>query len=300
MAGLTSFVKNTVGNSAKPLKFSVFLKKGVFSRKDAFFIGRSLPGAVVMFAAIFAVLFCSPGYAGSACLAPIIDETVGVQSVVDGDTIRLRNKKLVRLLGINTPEIGYDGADSQPLAQAAREFLQSQLKPHQRVGLVYGEEKHDRHGRYLAHVFVADGDSYRNVQQLLLENGLAFWVAIAPNTRFLNCYQAAEAKAAKARLGIWREAYFEPKNAADIDALAAGFQLLQGKISATFETKKFFWLKFNDAVALRIAHKDIHNFDQTELAALKGKTVVARGWAFKHKNRLTMQISHRAAVSVQN
>ncbi|MGD8594116.1 MAG: thermonuclease family protein, partial [Gammaproteobacteria bacterium] len=135
---MTSFVKNTVGNSAKPLKFSVFSKKGVFSRKDAFFIGRSLPGAVVMFAAIFAVLFCSPGYAGSACLAPIIDETVGVQSVVDGDTIRLRNKKLVRLLGINTPEIGYDGADSQPLAQAAREFLQSQLKPHQRVGLVYG------------------------------------------------------------------------------------------------------------------------------------------------------------------
>jgi endonuclease YncB( thermonuclease family) len=278
------------------LKFKLFSKKGVFFRKDAFFIGRGLLVAAVV---VLAVLVCGSGYAGSECTTPAIDKTVRMQSVVDGDTIRLSDKKLVRLIGINSPEIGYDGADSQPLARAAREFLQSQLDQRRRVALVYGKENQDRHGRYLAHVFVADGDSYRNVQQLLLENGLAFWVAIAPNTRFLNCYQSAEAKAAKARLGVWREAYFQPKNAADKDALTPGFQLLQGKITVTFKTEKFFWLKFNDSVALRIARKYLHNFDQSELTALEGKTVIARGWAFKHKHRLTMQISHRAAISVQ-
>jgi hypothetical protein len=42
----------------------------------------------------------------------------------------------------------------------------------------------------------------------------------------------------------------------------------------------------------------MHNFQRSELVALKGKTVTARGWMFKHKNRLTMQISHPAAIAV--
>ena len=278
------------------MRFKLFAKKGAFLRKGAFFIGRGLLCAMV----VFAGLVGSPVHAGPGCKAPVIQETARVKSVVDGDTIRLSDQKLVRLIGINSPEINHDGTNSQPLALAARDYLKTQLTQDQRIGLVYGKESRDRHGRYLAHVFVEDGDSYRNVQQLMLENGLAFWVAVAPNTRFQNCYQVAEEKAVKASLGVWRERYYLPKNAADIDAINPGFQLLQGKITATFKTKKFFWLKFNDTVALRIALKDIHNFDQSELSTLKGKTVIARGWVFKHKNRLTIQISHRASVSVQH
>jgi endonuclease YncB( thermonuclease family) len=246
------------------------------------------------------VILLLGGHNGHAsCRAPAIDEHMVVQSVVDGDTIRLKNRLLVRLIGINTPEIGYDGAASQPLAHAAREFLATLLGKHETVGLVYGDEAQDRHGRRLAHVFVHDGGSYRNAQQLLLENGLAWWVAIAPNTRFLDCYQAAEDKAEKQRVGIWREGIFRPKIVAEKQGLIPGFQLLQGKITAIVNTKNSLWLKFNNTVALRILQKDLHYFQLPELMALEGKTVSARGWLYKHKNRLTMQVSHPASIEWQ-
>ena len=272
--------------------FNSITKKGVFFRKDAFFIGLVLLWGMVWGA------FADGSVATAGCSAPTIDEYVQVRTVIDGDTIRLSNGTSVRLIGINTPEMGYDGAISQPLARAARQFLEAEIRQHQRIGLVYGEDRQDRHGRQLAHVFVSDNGTAQNVQQLLLEQGLAFWVAVAPNTRFLPCYRAAEAKAVTAQTGVWSEAYYQPKNAADEQALAPGFQLLRGTIVAVFETKNYFWLKFNDTVALRIAPKDMHNFQRSELVALKGKTVTARGWMFKHKNRLTMQISHPAAIAV--
>lgn len=286
------------------MSFNPFTKKGVFFREGAFFIGGVIGGVnacrillcVVLFAAAYA------NVAAANCPHPPIDEYVSVQSVVDGDTIRLGDRTLVRLIGINTPEIGYDGAQSQPLALAAKRFLDEVLAKHERVGLVYGAERHDRHGRWLAHVFVQDDDGdqpiQRNVQQLVLEQGLGFWVAVAPNTRFLACYQAAEAKAKTAKIGVWREAFFNPKNAADTQSLQPGFQFLQGTVTAVFDTRRYFWLKFNDTVALRISHKDIHNFQHAHLKDLEGKTVTARGWMFKYKKRLTMSVSDPAAIAV--
>jgi endonuclease YncB( thermonuclease family) len=274
------------------LSFNPFAKKGVFFRKGAFFIGYVLLACVVAATYANAVV--------ADCPQPQIDEYVRVQNVIDGDTVRLTDRTLVRLIGINTPEIGYDGAESQPLARAAKQFLDAELRKHERIGLVYGTERHDRHGRQLAHIFVQDGDAKHNVnvQQLELEQGLAFWVAVAPNTRFLECYQAAEAKAKTAKIGVWREAFFNPKNAADTQSLKPGFQLLQGIVTDVFETKRNFWLKFNDTVALRISHKDIHKFQRADLKALEGKTVTARGCMFRYKKRLTMSVSHPAAIAV--
>ena len=273
------------------MKRIAFSKKGVFSREDAFFVGRALFASAVL----TALFYC--GASQAACRAPSIDDHVSVQAVVDGDTIRLSNQKLVRLIGINTPEIHYDGTESEPLAQAAKEFLNTLLKNHQTVGLVYGDEIQDRHGRRLAHVFL---DAEQNVQEMLLENGLAFWVAIPPNTRFLTCYQAAEAKAKQRKDGIWGETYFQPKNAAQPNTITPGFQRLQGTIIAAFEGKNSFWLKFNNTVALRIAQKNMHNFQMSELTALKGKTVTVRGWVYKHKNHLTMLVSHPDVIELQH
>jgi len=179
-----------------------FSKKGVFPWKDAFFVARIL----VWVAAINAFWVIQPVFA--RCLPESVDEYVSVHSIVDGDTIRLTDRKLVRMIGLNTPEIGHDGAVSQPLAGAAKEFLTTLVSSGQRFGLVYESDVKDRHGRRLAHVLVHNGDTWQNAQQLLLENGLAFWIAIPPNTGFLECYQVAEATAQKKRLGLWDEVYF--------------------------------------------------------------------------------------------
>lgn len=48
-----------------------------------------------------------------------------VRQVVDGDTLRLVDGRSVRLIGINTPEVGRKGRSSEPYAEAARRRLQA-------------------------------------------------------------------------------------------------------------------------------------------------------------------------------
>jgi micrococcal nuclease len=236
------------------------------------------------------------------CPAPVLNEQASISSIVDGDTVRLADRQLVRLIGINAPEIHHDGTPSEPLAQAAKHFLSSLLKNHKTVGLALEAETHDHYGRRLAHVFVSNSDSGSpvDVQQKILEKGLGFWVAIPPNTDYLKCYRSAEAVARQKHLGVWSNAYFKPGNASDKNTLRPGFQRLQGTISKIFRTKKSVWLKFNERVALRIATKDLHNFHMAALYALKGKNLVARGWLYKYKGRLIMAIRVPAAMELQS
>ena len=52
-------------------------------------------------------------------------ETAHVRHVIDGDTFVLSDNQHVRLLGINAPELGKDGAPDQPLALDARTRLKN-------------------------------------------------------------------------------------------------------------------------------------------------------------------------------
>lgn len=220
--------------------------------------------------------------------------------VVDGDTVRLADHSLVRLIGVNTPEIHYDGTPSEPMAQAAKDFLATLLQNHKTVALAFEADTQDRYGRRLAHVFYGNNShALVDVQKTILEKGLGYWIAIPPNIRYLECYRAAEAAAKRKHLGLWGNAAFTPKNAADINALTPGFQRLRGTVIEVFRTRKSVWLKFNEQVALRIAAKDIHNFSMAQLYALKGKTLIARGWLYKHNNRLIMPIRLPAAMELQ-
>lgn len=49
------------------------------------------------------------------CPLPGKPEQVRVQQVVDGDTVRLVDGRSVRLIGINTPEIGHGGVAASPM-----------------------------------------------------------------------------------------------------------------------------------------------------------------------------------------
>ena len=79
--------------------------------------------------------FARPGF----CPLPGKPEQVRVRQVVDGDTVRLVDGRSVRLIGINTPEIGRKGRSSEPYAEAAKRRLQALVKASDgRVGLVPG------------------------------------------------------------------------------------------------------------------------------------------------------------------
>jgi micrococcal nuclease len=76
-----------------------------------------------------------------------------VERVIDGDTLRLPGGERVRLLGIDTPELARDGKPAEPLAQAARDFLNSAVDGRE-ISLGFDREARDKYGRQLAYVYV--------------------------------------------------------------------------------------------------------------------------------------------------
>ncbi len=137
------------------------------------------------------------------CSTPSELESVTVQRVVDGDTLRLSDGRSVRMIGLNTPELGKQGRSDEPFAVVARKRLEALVAASDgRVGLLPGKESKDHYGRTLAHVYGADG---ANLEAQMLAEGLGFQVAVAPNVDLVSCQQAAERNARQAGLGIWRQ-----------------------------------------------------------------------------------------------
>jgi len=104
-----------------------------------------------------------------------------VQSVTDGDTIvvKLRTAQTVhvRVVGIDTPELGRDGRKDQPGAVAAKNRL-TELVKGRTVNLVYDalSNREDRYGRQLCYVEL-DG---RDIGlQLLVEGHAALMTRFA-------------------------------------------------------------------------------------------------------------------------
>ena len=149
------------------------------------------------------------GAAQALCPLPEAGEPMRVERVVDGDTVRLAGGRRVRLIGINAPELGGQGRAGEPFAQAARRALEVRVRESgDTLRLVPGLERRDAHGRELAHLYDRDG---RNLAALLLEDGLAFQVAVAPNLRLVDCHRQLERRARVARRGLWeRDPYLAP------------------------------------------------------------------------------------------
>ena len=129
-----------------------------------------------------------------------------VLSVIDGDTVRLSDGTRVRYRGIDTPEIRKKVGrhwvyDPQPYALEARRLNRTWVEGKVVRLEVDPAERHDRHGRLLAAVFV---DS-RFVNTALVEAGLARVYRRSPHGPYGDRLDQAEARAKHHRLGIWSE-----------------------------------------------------------------------------------------------
>ncbi len=119
--------------------------------------------------------------------------------VYDGDTVLLKNGAKVRYLGINTPEIDYEGDKSEFMAHTAKDFNQKLVKG-ALVRLEYDVEREDRYKRVLGYVFLQNGDM---VNALLVRKGLAYVISIRPNLKYRDLLLECQRKAIKERIGIW-------------------------------------------------------------------------------------------------
>ncbi|PVZ58705.1 nuclease [Pseudomonas sp. B1(2018)] len=204
---------------------------------------------------------------------------VAVQRVVDGDTLRLSDGRNVRMIGLNTPELGKQGRSDEPFAVAARKRLEALVAASDgRVGLVPGKESKDHYGRTLAHVYGADG---ANLEAQMLAEGLGFQVAVAPNVDLVACQQAAERNARQAGLGVWRQS---PVLKAE-QISTSGFAVLSGRVSKVQRNRGGVWVELQDSVVLRVAPNLLARFDVDSLESLKGKQIEARGWVLDRSRR---------------
>ncbi|VVP55647.1 hypothetical protein PS862_05699 [Pseudomonas fluorescens] len=213
------------------------------------------------------------------CPAPDGLASVAVQRVVDGDTLRLSDGRSVRMIGLNTPELGKKGRSDEPFAVTARKRLEALVAASDgRLALLPGKESKDSYGRTLAHLYSTDG---ANLEAQMLAEGLGFQVAVAPNVDLVSCQQAAERSARQARLGVWRQS--PVVKAEQIDT--SGFAVLSGRVSKVQRNRGGVWIELQDSVVLRVAPNLLGQFDVAALERLKGKQVEARGWVVDRSRR---------------
>jgi len=247
-------------------------------------------------------LLSGQSLAFAACPPPHIDEHAEVAYVYDGDTIRLKDGRHIRLIGINTPELAHKDktgqrppGEDEPLAQEARQTVMSLLKPSTRVGLQLGPDREDRYHRQLAHVFLADGSS---LEARLLEAGLATSISIPPNVMRLDCYLKAEKSAKRDHAGIWGHPYFLPIAASSVTTRVRGYHLVHGTIERVGHSRKSIWLDFVGGFSIRIPRKDLSHFKDQPPEQWLHREVTVRGWLTDYRGEALMTVRHPAQIEV--
>ncbi len=220
-------------------------------------------------------------------------ESVRVAWVIDGDTIKLNNGRHVRLIGLDTPELGRDGAPDQPFAKEARLALREMLPADGRIRLQRDRQPRDRYRRQLAHVYLADG---RNLSAELLENGWATLLVLPPNTNHAECYRDAEARARVARRGLWSLPHTQAQSVQALTAAQRGRQYIQGRISALSQGRDSLWLDMEGRISLRIDRDDLPYFVDSPPHSYVGSEVRARGWLYRSRGNARLHIRHPVAL----
>jgi endonuclease YncB( thermonuclease family) len=217
------------------------------------------------------------------CPAPAGLTSVTVQRVIDGDTLRLGDGRSVRMIGLNTPELGKQGRSDEPFAVAARQRLQALVEASGgRVGLRPGKQAQDHYGRTLAHIYSASG---ANLEAQMLADGLGFQVAVAPNVDLVACQQAAERSARQAGRGLWRQSPVVKSG----QIQHSGFAVVSGRVSKVQRNRGGIWIELHDSLVLRVAPNLVGQFDNARWPALKGKQIEARGWIVDRSRRGGLQ-----------
>ena len=257
------------------------------SRKGAFFV------------CLFAFIFCltSQRLPAESCQSHHIDEYVTVGYIYDGDTVRLKDGRKVRIIGIDAPEIARGDKRAEPYADKARETIQQIIGEEKQLGLVFGQEKRDKYGRWLAHVY---NDKGNNVSAELLKQGLAHLMIIPPNLQFAPCYSRQESLARKRHVGIWGLAKYQAVSAQKLVGNTHAYRVITGRITQIKYTKSSVLLSLGSKLVVRIPHEDKQRFSSLDINGLLNKSVTVRGTVYRTKQGLTMHLRHPYAMELGN
>jgi len=131
----------------------------------------------------------------------LAEGTYQVGRVVDGDTLKLANGAVIRLMGVDTPETVKPDHAIEPWGPKASQFTK-QFIGRAEVRLQFDRERLDQHGRFLAYAWVED----RMLNEELVRAGLA---RFQPQYRYAEAmkrrFRRAEQEARSAGRGLWSQ-----------------------------------------------------------------------------------------------
>lgn len=224
-------------------------------------------------------------------------ETVRAAAVVDGDTLRLEDGRVLRLSGIDAPRppAGADPARRWPLAEGAAALL-GDLTAGQPLSLAV-EVAEDRYGRVLAQVTREDG---LWIQGEMLRRGLARVQTRADAHARTPEMLAVEAEARAARRGLWRTRAYAVRDAADTARLSRdrdSFQVVEGTVMSAAKVKNLIYLNFGSdwredtTVSIDSAAAKACARAGLDPLALQGRMVRVRGWVTE-RNGPMIAVTH--------
>lgn len=252
------------------------------------------------FTSVLSLVVClvwpfAPAKAGAACEPDRIDATAQVVHIHDGDTVTLADGRRVRLIGLNTPELGRDGALDQPFALEGRRALEELLGPKPSISLRFDDQRRDKYGRTLAHAYISGGRE--SVTAAMLRRGAGTLNVVPPNVWNWECYGAAETAARTARLGIWGLPAYQPRLVTDLPSGIAGYAIVQGRVARIGRSRDAVWINFDGPFAVRVARSDLDYFREIDFDRWSGRTLQTRGWIRPgNDDGSVMDVRHPAAL----
>ncbi len=121
-----------------------------------------------------------------------------VSFVFDGDTIELSDKRRVRYIGINSPELNVNEKKSQCFAADSAK-INRELVLGQEIEMEKDVSETDKYGRLLRYVYL-DGIF---LNEFLVRQGYAKLETVPPDTRHAQEFIEAEKEAKKEKRGLW-------------------------------------------------------------------------------------------------
>jgi endonuclease YncB( thermonuclease family) len=224
-----------------------------------------------------------------------------VVEIIDGDTLKLRDGREVRLVGLQAPKLplGRRGFKAWPLAQEAKQAL-ADLTLQKTVTLHFGGRRKDRHGRVLAHL---SGTTGVWVQGALLTRGMARVYSFRDNRAAVRTMLELEGRARRQRRGIWRHPFYRVRRDTDAGSDIGTFQLVEGHVRAIATVRDRTYLNFGSdwrrdfTVTVRKRFQRLFEGADYSLASLKGRRIRVRGW-LDSRNGPMIEATHPEQIEI--
>lgn len=155
-----------------------------------------------MFTKLFLILFLIPSVEAKSLMGKVL-------SIHDGDTITFQpegapKKAKLRLMGVDTPEIDFNGHSQGEVAEKARDYLRSMLPINSTIKIELSEKGMDSNDRYLGQIIYNGVDL--NLEMLKAGWGAVYFIYPYDKKLVVN-YGEASKIADEKNVGIFSAKY---------------------------------------------------------------------------------------------